>query len=57
MKFINLKTGVILEPHNDMVIEQMKKSADYKVYEEAKEKKVEETKEETKEGTPKKKKK
>lgn len=46
MKFINLKTGVILEPHHEMVIEQMKNSDMYKVYEELnKEVKSEEPKE------------
>lgn len=43
MKFINLKTGVIVEPNNEMVIAQMRKSADFKVFE-----KTEEVKEETK---------
>lgn len=46
MKFI--KNGIIYEPHNEFVIEQMKKGG-YEIYEE--------TKEEVKEEAPKKKKK
>ena len=33
MKFINRSTGVILEPQNEMVIEQLSKSAEYMVCE------------------------
>ena len=46
MKFINVKTGLICEPHNAMVIEQMKKSDAFKELEEKaenKETKAEET--------------
>ena len=48
MKFI--KNGIIYEPHNELVIAQMKKNG-YTPYEEAKEETKEETKVETKEET------
>ena len=36
MKFINKTTGVIVEPSSEFVVEQMKKSVDYKEYKEPK---------------------
>ena len=36
MKFINKTTGIILEPSSEFVVEQMKKSVDYKEYKEPK---------------------
>lgn len=45
MKFINVKTGAILEPNSEMVIDQMKRSDLYKEY---KEKTKEKTKDEIK---------
>ncbi len=32
MKFINIRTGVILEPASDAVADQLRKSPDYKPY-------------------------
>lgn len=32
MKFINIQTGVILEPKSEMVVDQLHKSPDYKPY-------------------------
>ena len=31
MKFINIQTGVILEPKSEMVVDQLHKSPDYKL--------------------------
>lgn len=37
MKFVNKRTGVILEPRNSMVEEQLRKSTEYAPYSEQKE--------------------
>lgn len=36
MKFINKRTGVILEPRNETVLEQLQKGSEYDIYEEQK---------------------
>ena len=48
MKFVNVKTGLICEPHNELVIAHMRKSD---IYKELEDKKVEEQKEEKVEET------
>ena len=48
MKFINKTTGIILEPSSEFVVEQMKKSVDYKEYKEPKQEIKQEVKQEVK---------
>lgn len=45
MKFMNIKTGAILKPNSEMVIDQMKRSDLYKEVKEGKETKAKEVKE------------